>query len=407
MNLKKITFLLFLVPFVVFAGEPAITFKLYGYVGNEFFYNSRQNIEMVDGSIMLFPKPVIMNALGKDANAVAQAELLSVNTRLGIDFTGTTPVLGAKPSAKIEADFAGFGTSFYVLRIRQAYTKLNWANTELLLGQSWHPLFGNVAPNTPSANGGAPFQPFNRSPQLRAKQNLSKSLSVTLAALYEMQYASMGVMGTSNVYMKNSLLPEFFLGLENKTTHWTLGAGGDVKTLKFNTGKLTSVSALAYGQYSNKLLTVKAKAVYGQNLSNQLMIGGYGVSAVNTITTDTTYTNFNTGTAWLNIVYGSKFQVSLLGGVTRNLGTADDLLLNTVSGKYTAFGYGFTAKSQTLVNSVYRFAPSVVYNLSNIRLSLEYDFTQAEYGSMNSKGMVDNPYKVHNNRILASVSYIF
>ena len=177
MNLKKITFLLFLVPFVVFAGEPAITFKLYGYVGNEFFYNSRQNIEMVDGSIMLFPKPVIMNALGKDANAVAQAELLSVNTRLGIDFTGTTPVLGAKPSAKIEADFAGFGTSFYVLRIRQAYTKLNWANTELLLGQSWHPLFGNVAPNTPSANGGAPFQPFNRSPQLRAKQNLSKSLA--------------------------------------------------------------------------------------------------------------------------------------------------------------------------------------------------------------------------------------
>jgi len=120
--------------------------------------------------------------------------MLSVNTRLGFDITGTS-VLGAKTSGKIEADFAGFGTTYYVFRIRQAYMKLNWDKTELLIGQTWHPLFGNVVPTTFSANAGAPFQPFNRSPQVRLKQNLSSTLSFTAAALYEMQYCTQGPSG--------------------------------------------------------------------------------------------------------------------------------------------------------------------------------------------------------------------
>lgn len=404
MNLKKITLLLFIIPVMVFAGEPATTFKLYGYVGNEFFYNSRQNQEMVDGAIMLFPKPVVLSS-GKDVNDVAQAEMLSVNTRLGVDFNGVN-LLGAKSAAKIEADFAGFGTSFYVLRIRQAYAKLNWEKTELLLGQTWHPMFGSVMPSTPSANGGAPFQPFNRSPQLRVKQNLCKTLTFTAAALYEMQYASMGALGTSNAYMKNALMPDLFAGLENKTTHWILGVGGDVKTLKFDNGKITSCSGLAYAQYSNKLLTIKGKAVYGQNLTDQLMIGGYGVSAAATTSSDAEYTNFNTGTGWINLVYGTKCQFSLLGGYSKNFGTEENLSADA-NGKYTAYGYGYTASSQTLINDVIRVAPSISYTISNLRVSLEYDYTQAAYGTLKADGGVNNSYNVHNNRILASVSYNF
>src|ERR1035437_5728836 len=124
----------FLIAFATFAfaQEQTTKTKIYGYVGNDFFYNSRQNVEMVDGIIQLFPKPVELSA-GADKNAVAQAEMLSVNTRLGVDITGA-PVLGAKTCGKIEADFAGFGTSYYVFRIRQAYVKLNWTKTELLIG---------------------------------------------------------------------------------------------------------------------------------------------------------------------------------------------------------------------------------------------------------------------------------
>ncbi len=406
MNLKKILFSLLLFSGqIAFASDPTgSTIKFYGYVSNEFFYNTRQNQEMVDGVIMLYPKPVVLSA-GKDINALAQAEMLSVNTRLGVDFTGNE-VLGAKTAAKIEADFAGFGTSFYVLRIRQAYAKLNWNKTELVIGQTWHPLFGNVAPSTPSANGGAPFQPFNRSPQLRVKQNLTKTLSVTAAALYEMQYASQGALGTSNVYLKNSLIPDVFVGLENKSAHWIAGIGGDIKTLKLTTGKVTSVSGVAYAQYTDKLLTIKGKGIYGQNLSDQLMIGGYGVSNVDAATNDTTYTNFNTATGWLNVTYGSKLQVGVLFGLSKNLGTDNNLMLNS-AGKYVAYGYGFTAKSQLLMNQLYRIAPSISYNIAPFKICLEYDYTSAEYGTIQEKGQVTSPYNIANHRILASVSYIF
>jgi hypothetical protein len=388
-----------------FAQEQTTKTKIYGYVGNDFFYNSRQNVEMVDGIIQLFPKPIELSA-GADKNAVAQAEMLSVNTRLGVDITGT-PVLGAKTSGKIEADFAGFGTSYYVFRIRQAFVKLNWDKTELLIGQTWHPLFGSVVPTTFSANAGGPFQPFNRSPQVRLKQNISSTLSFTAAALYEMQYASQGPLGTINTYMKNALAPDLFVGLENKTKHWTNGVGVDFKTLKPDVKYVSSLSAVAYSQYIDSKFQVKAKAIYGQNLSDQLMIGGYGVSKYAAdSTTVLKYTNFNNLSTWLNVVYGTKVQVGVLFGLSQNLGTNEDLAARK-GGKYTAYGYGYYDAAQSIVDHLYRVAPQVSYNLSNIKFGLEYDYTTASYGNVKRDGSAINTYSVNNHRVLASVMYIF
>jgi len=407
MTLKKILLSLFIsISIVAFSAEPTTTtLKLYGYVGNDFFYNSRQNVEMVDGIIQLFPKPIELSA-GADKNAVAQAEMLSVNSRIGIDITGT-PVLGAKTSGKIEADFAGFSTTYYVFRIRQAYMKLNWDKTELLIGQTWHPLFGSVVPTTFSANAGAPFQPFNRSPQVRLKQNLSSTLSLTAAALYEMQYASQGPLGTINTYMKNALAPNLFVGLENKTSHWTNGVGVDFKSIKPDVKYVTSLSAVAYSQYVQSKFQLKAKATYGENLSDELMLGGYGVSKYATdSTTVEKYTNFNNLSTWLNIVYGTKIQVGVLVGLSQNLGTNEDLAARK-GGKYTAYGYGYYDASQSVLDRLCRVAPQVSYNLPNVKFGLEYDFTAATYGTIKNNGRITNPYSVENHRILASICYYF
>jgi hypothetical protein len=415
MTLKKLLpFFLISFSISLFAAEPAVTsVKLYGYVGNDFFYNSRQNLEMVDGIIQLFPKPISLNAANVDVNATPSAEMLSVNTRLGADITGTS-ILGAKSSGKIEADFAGFGTSFYVLRIRQAYMKLNWDKTELLVGQTWHPLFGSMVPTTFSSNAGGPFQPFNRSPQVRLKQTLTNTLSVTAAALYEMQYASFGPASTSatNVYLKNAIAPDLFVGLENKTAHWTTGAGVDFKTLKpdaLNPATISSLSANAYAQYVNNKFTVKAKAIYGENLSDQLMLGGYGVSKYKAdSTTVLSYTNFKNMNAWVDLVYGTKLQVGLLLGASENLGTTDDLAINK-SKKFVNYGYGFydIGATQQILDRLYRIAPQVSYNLPNMKFGLEYDFTTASYGKVQQNGTALDNYSVNNHRILASVMYIF
>jgi len=426
MDLKKLL-PLFIVAFstIAIAQEPT-KLKVYGFVSNDFFYNSRQNVEMVDGIIQLFPKPIELNAAGVDKNAVAQAEMLSVNTRIGVDLTGA-PILGAKSNGKIEADFAGFGTSYYVFRIRQAFMKLNWEKTELLVGQTWHPLFGSVVPTTFSANAGGPFQPFNRSPQVRVKQTLTSTLSATAAALYEMQYASFGPSSTSavNTYLKNAIVPDLFVGLENKTKHWTLGVGADLKTLKpepLNDATITSLSAGAYAQYVNGKLQLKGKTTYGENLSDQLMLGGYGVSKYATdMTTVLSYTNYKNMSSWINAVYGTKLQVGLLLGMSNNLGTTEDLALNSKN-RFVSYGYGFYNSSdlnpnikttdvdynnQQILDRLYRVAPQVSYNISNFRFGLEYDYTKASYGTIQHDGSAKNTYNVSNHRVLASVMYIF
>ena len=409
MNFKKLLPLFFIAFSTLAIAQETTKLKVYGFVSNDFFYNSRQNVEMVDGVIQLFPKPIELNTAGVDKNAVAQAEMISVDTRLGIDLTGA-PILGAKSSGKIEADFAGFGTSYYVFRIRQAFMKLNWEKTELLVGQTWHPLFGSVVPTTFSANAGGPFQPFNRSPQVRIKESLSKTLSLTAAALYEMQYASQGPAGTSNTYMKNAIAPDFFVGLENKTKHWTLGVGADLKTLKpeqLNDATISSLSASAYAQYVNGKLQLKGKTTYGGNLSDQLMLGGYGVSKYDSDSaTVLSYTNLKSMNTWVNLVYGTKLQVGLLLGAANNLGSSDNFDLRKGK-KMTAYGYSFYDASQQVLDHLYRIAPQVSYNLSNFKFGLEYDYTTASYGAMQRDGSAKNTYSVSNNRVLASVMYIF
>ena len=406
MNSKK----LFLLPFLLFsllngfAADPSVGYQLYGFVRNDFYINSRQNFEVLDGLFSIFPKPVDINTNGKDKNAVPNAEMLSVATRLGIDFRGT-PIMGAISTAKIECDFAGISTSYYLIRIRQAYLKLNWEKTELLVGQTWHPLFGSVLPTVPSLNTGSPFQPFNRSPQVRAKHMLTNELSVIGSVNYQMQYMSQGPLGASPSYLKNALLPDIFVGLESKSKHWISGVGFDTKTLKINDVRLSSGSAVAYTQYADNQLQIKAKAIYGQNLSDHLMIGGYGISNQST-TNEIVYTNFNTLSSWLNIVYGTKVQAGIFMGISQNLGTNENLNIDA-AGKITAYGYGFYADTQQLMDRIYRIAPHITYNLSNFKLGFEYELTSADYGKIQGNGRIENSSAATNHRAMATISYIF
>lgn len=406
MNSKK----LFLLPFLLFsllngfAADPSVGYQLYGFVRNDFYINSRQNFEVLDGLFSIFPKPVDINTNGKDKNAVPNAEMLSVATRLGIDFRGT-PIMGAKSTAKIECDFAGISTSYYLIRIRQAYLKLNWEKTELLVGQTWHPLFGSVLPTVPSLNTGSPFQPFNRSPQVRAKRMLTNELSVIGSVNYQMQYMSQGPLGASPSYLKNALLPDIFVGLESKSKHWISGVGFDTKMLKINDARLSSGSAVAYTQYADNQLQIKAKAIYGQNLSDHLMIGGYGISNKST-TNNIVYTNFNTLSSWLNLVYGTKVQTGIFVGFSQNLGTNENLNIDA-AGIITAYGYGFYADTQQLMDRIYRIAPHITYNLSNFKLGFEYELTSADYGKIQGNGRIENSSAATNHRAMATISYIF
>ena len=128
-----------------FAQLKDFSYKFYGQIRTDFFYNSRANEETVDGLFYMYPKDKVLDPDGNDLNSTSNSSFYTLYTRLGVDVAG--PKLGnAKTSAKVEIDFRGSGTSYSTVRIRHAYFNLDWGKSAVMVGQYWHPLFGDVSP---------------------------------------------------------------------------------------------------------------------------------------------------------------------------------------------------------------------------------------------------------------------
>ena len=404
--MKKIVLMMLFVAVAVsgMAQKKGFEYKIYGQVRADLFYNSRANEESVDGLFYNYPKDYNYDAAGEDLNAQAQGNMYMLYSRLGIDLKG--PKLGdATTSAKIEFDFRGSGTTLSLIRLRHAYLNLNWGSSSLLVGQTWNPLYGDVAPQILNLNMGAPFQPFGRAPQVRYRYNAA-GIQVTAAALWQSQYLSNGPDGKSNKYIKNSLVPEFYFGVDHKTSNFIVGAGVDVLSLVPRTQatvdgnvykvseRITTVSGEVHVKYTSPLWYVAAKSVLGSNLTQVSMVGGYGVKAVDTTTGEQQYSPNRNSSSWVNVVYGKKWKAGIFAGYMKNLGTDD-----AVSKMY---GTG-TNVDQLLSGSV-----ELTYNLPHWKIGVEYNHTKAWYGSLNGEnGKIVDTHDVANNRLVASVLYMF
>ena len=248
------------------------------------------------------------------------------------------PKLGtAKTSAKVEIDFRGTGTSYSVIRLRHAYLNLDWGKSALLLGQTWHPLFGNVSPQILNLSVGAPFQPFSRAPQIRYRYT-EKNFQLTGAAIWQSQYLSQGPAGKSQEYIKKSCIPEIYIGADYKNGGLLAGVGIEMLSLKPRTEatgennkkfqvdeRITTLSYEAHVKYTNKDWFVGAKSVLGSNLTQASGLGGFGVKSVNERTGEQKYTPIRFSSSWLNVVYGQKWKPGVFVGYAKNLGTSDEL----------------------------------------------------------------------------------
>ena len=232
--MRRITLLLvgMLALFSTTAQRKNFTYKFYGFVRGDLFYNSRANMAPIDGNFYLYPLDKSFDADGKDLNATPNGSFYTFTSRLGLDVTG--PDIGkARSSAKIETDFGGFSGSNTMLRIRQAYVNLDWGKSAVLVGITWHPLFGAVMPDVLNLSTGAPFQPFNRSPQIRYQYKANSRVQLTASVLWQLQYLSSGPKGMSEDYIKNSCIPEMFVGADfTPADGWLMGLGAHMISLK-------------------------------------------------------------------------------------------------------------------------------------------------------------------------------
>ncbi len=395
-----------------------------GFVKNDFFLDTRQTISAREGHFMLWPAAPSLDEIGEDINAKPNLNMLAIQSRLTGKITGPD-AFGAKTSGVIEGDFfAQANENINLLRMRHAYVKLAWENTELLTGQTWNPMFvTGCFPGTVSFNTGTPIQSFSRNPQIRVTQRFG-NLKVMVAVLEQRDYTSRGPAGVSSSYLRNAVLPDMHLQLQyakknaDAGTGFFAAAGMAYKTIvpRLSSNITTlfvtktykvdeTVSGMSFYVCSNiklKPVTIKWQYRYGENIPDVLSISGFAVKDVIDQTTgEQSYTPLVNSTFWADIhTNGKQFQAGVFAGMLMNLGTKDAMsdLSNSV--------YGLGTNIKTLV----RVSPRIIFNSGKFRAAMEVEYTAASYGDADSYDLNYVPATttdVSNIRVLLSTYYFF
>ncbi|HBL72150.1 MAG TPA: hypothetical protein DD409_04310 [Bacteroidales bacterium] len=391
--------------------ESENSLSVYGFVRSDFFYDNQVMRSSVQELFSLYPAPAITNVYGDELNRTPSAGLNSLTTRLGLKLKGNGMLGAGSSQSVVEVDFGG-APNYWLLRLRQAYSKLHFASSELLIGQTWHPLFAaTMMPMVLSLNTGAPFQPFNRSPQIRWDKHLN-NWTLTAAGIWQMMYASPGPDGSSYKYQRDAILPNIYIGAEWKSDGWLGGVGYDVKRLKpqryvldnggaqiINRQYLTSSSVMVYGQYAQPEWAIRFKAIQGQNLADHTLIGGYA------LTPDNRCVNYNTFSSFINVVVGTTHQGGLFAGYSANQGPSSRL---TADSRF--FGMGADAantNNELLIKHLYRLTPTYAYQNGAWRVGVELELTQAQWAKRQADGHLGNTTPSANQRVYAILMYRF
>jgi len=393
-------------------GENSFSFKLKGFVKTDVMLDSRQTVTARQGHFLLYPAAENLDINGSDINAAPNFNMLSIQTRLTGIITGPD-AFGAKSSGVIEGSFFGsVNPDINGFRLRHAYLTLNWENSALLVGQYWHPMFDiEICPSTLSFNSGVPFQPFSRNPQIRFTQKIS-SIYLSLTAASQLDFASYGPNGVSSSYLRNSVVPILNFTLKHvspamvvgvSTTYMTLtprifssvNYNADVPQNYSTNNSISGISAMVFAKFMVNEFTAKFEGVYGANVSDLLMLGGYAVKSVDAVTGAEEYTNAKTMSVWTDFSYGKVLELGIFAGYTKNLGTDDNNI-----GKYYSRGSN--------IETVFRVSPRIKYKMGNVKFGAEVEYTSASYGTPNNnnKGKVENLTSVANLRLLLA-AYLF
>ncbi len=398
-----------------------VSVKFGGFARADYYLDTRKGKEAVDGLFYLWPEAVKEDADGKDMNALVNNNLSATATRFTALFSGPE-ALKAKTSGYFEFDFTA-GNSGYVL-FRQAWVKLDWPKSSLLIGRNWHPLQGPVVPSTVSLNYGTPFNIFCRGEQIRYTHKIG-TITILAATFWQAGHASFGPNITNGDpeqslrFLRNAVLPDLNLQLHYANGNFTTGLMGHYKKLKpreYTSGTVTvngapvkktyktnetvgSFALATFGQYKTGKFVAKGNVMYGQNLAEMMMPGGYARLTYDAATGKETYSVSSAITSWLNLTYGEKVRWGIYGGYQKNLGYMDVLDPNVAK---------FYGRSPEIA-SVWRLAPSITYTAGRMLFQFEGEITTASYGTINyaKKGKVEDAKGVTNYRLGLSTSFLF
>ena len=365
----------------------------HGFVNPHYYADSRSVVGGREDMMLFYPKPIVLDSLGRDINDGWQADMLAITARLGLRVKGPD-MLGARTSAYVEGDFTGStNATINNLRLRHAYIEMNWQHHRLVAGQYWYPMvIHEIMPMTNPLNMGAPFHCYARQPQVRYEY-ISHGFNVVAAASWQLDNMSQGLLNgvpaSSTLFARHNLVPELNLQLRYLNEHFFFGAAANLKTIQpqvvsvatmlQQTERHSSFSWSLFGRYNGPGFTVKAQALLNNSLYEGCSLGGYLMLA------DSSFQDWHFNTVWLDVEKSTgHWRPGLFLGYAKNLdyGNADYL---------HCFGRGHE------LEYLWRVQPRLTYKtLTGLDFTAEAEYTYAGY---------DKP--VGNLRLSLSMVYSF
>ena len=145
-----------------------------------------------------------------------------------------------------------------------------------------------------------------------------------------------------------------------------MGAGFDYKELRPDISideKVKGTSWFGFARLTRGSLQLKTLGVFGSNLYDHLMLGGY----CKYIDGDRTrYAPMNSYAGWGEISYGGKNQIALFAGFTKSAFPDDDK-----PDEIYARGSN--------IDRVMRLSPRIIRHSGTVRMALELEYTSARY----------------------------
>ncbi|MFC4263264.1 hypothetical protein ACFOWM_10270 [Ferruginibacter yonginensis] len=368
--------------------------SIYGFVRNDAYYDSRQNVFVREGQLDLYPRDKDIQSDGSDYNKKSQLNILGILARFGVRVSGPD-AFKAKTSAVLEGDFFGQAdVNIGLLRLRHGYVKLDWQKSALTLGQTWYPMFiPECFPGVVGFNTGIPIAPFGWAGQVKytAKIDAKNSLSLTAYKPREFAVANVNPTDVTNAASLNAALPELNLHYQYKSDNFLIGAQVDYSkitpytkygatgALLTNEASVNSVTAMAYAKITGKKIAVKAQALLGQNTTSWVMLGGY-LGYKPTATSKETYKPIKTNAAWIDIYgTGKKVVPGLFVGYTSIEGAK--------SGATAAYGRAVGVSGRG-IKDLMRISPRIDFISGKLSFRNELEFTTAKYGTRANDGKV-------------------
>ncbi len=389
------------------------SYKMSGFVDPQFYMDTREVVSAREEQMLFYPAAKKLDADGNDVNASASNNMLAITARIGMKINAPD-ALGAKVSSYLEGDFTGATDGgINMLRLRHAYINMRWEKSNLLVGQYWHPMVAHeVMPGTRPLNMGIPFHPYSRYVQARYTQYFG-NLELNGIASFQLDNKATGPEGGSTAYLRNSCVPELNALIVYRGENLYLGAMVNYVLLKPRTSvtdaegrqhktdtKIGSTAFSVFGKLNAGQVSIRFQGIYGDNLFEQGLMGGYVESKLNA-DNEYSYTNLGTTTVWADLsrTKGVCRPGLFVGyGCNNNFGDKVDY-------ESTVFGRGFD------IDYVWRVQPRVgFYPTEYLNFFAEVEYTNACYGAKvedKDAYYYKSDYNVDNYRFILAAVFNF